>query len=535
MKMKKILMIISVGSLSLYSCTDFLTEENPNTITDQAFWKTENDFTKGLMATYNTLESSYVLGGSGSTAGHASDDITIPSPWNSDNIQLSDYTVTTVNSFVVNEWQQLYTGIFRANQVLEKIANADLSESFKTEIEAETRFLRGLYYFWLASNYNNGEVIIHTSVPKTMEEYYKSISSRKEVYTLIFDDLEFAQANLPKTWSDDNLGRATWGAATAIKGQVYLYEKMYAEAKLEFKKIIDSKLYRLTPDISWNFDLEHEYNSESIFEVNFSDAVKPGESSNNATTRAVACAPQEAGGNRAIEPAYNFIQLCKSDPIDPANPINAGQQYSQRALATICFKGDGQVFYKRPTEAFPFIVNQEGHIKKFQNWKWPAEPNTSRSGINERVVRLADVFLMYAETILKTSGEVSEAIEYVNMVRERSGVLKLNIADYDADALMTHLMRIERPLELAYEGHMIRWQDIKRWGIVTELLQELSQINYRLLPNELREATAADLLDPGAVIRKQFVEAFENYNPADDDFFPIPNQEIITNAGIFGK
>lgn len=528
MKIKHIIVTIFT-SIGLFSCDDFLNEPNPNTITEDSFWRTKDDFVKGLMATYNALQATYVMGGNNATAGHVMSDIAMSSPWDQGNIELNDFIATDVTHIVSNKWHQLYTGIFRANQVLENLSTADFDSGFKTLMEAEARFLRGLFYFWLVTNYNQGAVIIHTGIPRTIDEFYKPVSPKSNVYNLVLDDLTFAQDHLPQTWDSGNLGRATWGAATAIIGQAFLYEGRFEEAGQEFKKIIDSDLYALTPHISWNFDLEHEHNSESIFEVNFSDVVKPGEDPNHATSRAARYAPQEAGGDRNVEPAYNLIELYKRDPIDPNNPINQGQQFSQRALASIVFKGDGQEFYQRPSSDFPFIVGQEAHVKKFQNWTWPQEPIERRSGINERVVRLADVYLMYAETVLKTTEDVGEAIYYINLVRTRSGVLQLNAANFDAESLMVHLMRVERPLELSFEGHMIRWQDIKRWGIVKQLFDELSQITYRSLPSGLREATAEDFADPNAVLVRQFVNSSQNYNAEEDDYFPLPNQERITN------
>ena len=531
MKKFKYLLIFLLSSFLFTTCDDFLDEQNPNTITDQSFWINEQDFTKGLMAVYRTLQSGSVMGGDNATTGHVKSDIVTPNPWGSAQLELHNHYVSDVNSFVVAKWHQLYTGIFRANQVLENLQDADFPESFKKSIEAEARFLRGVFYFWLASNYNNGNIIIHTTIPKATEDYYKPLSTKSEVFDLILSDLKYAQDNLPRTRPVSELGRATWGAATAKLGKFYLYDDKLEEARDEFKKIIDSELYSLTPEIGWNFDLEHEWNSESIFEVNFTLATNPVQS----TSRASSIAPQEAGGSRSIEAAYNFIQLCKSDPIDPSDPRNDGQVYSIRALATICFKGDGQIFYQRPTTDYPFIVEQEAHIKKFQNWTWPEERSDGRSGINEKVIRLADVLLMYAETVLRTTGEVSEAIEYVNMIRKRSGVLELNEEEYDTDRLLEHIMYVERPLELFAEGHMIRWQDLKRWGVLDERLSELSKIKYRAFPDWLREATPEDLLDPEAEIRVQFVNAFENYEPQADNWFPIPHQEIVTNEQIIGN
>ena len=153
---------------------------------------------------------------------------------------------------------------------------------------------------------------------------------------------------------------------------------MMEEAKTEFKKIIDSELYSLTPEISWNFDLEHEWNSESIFEVNFTLATNPVQS----TSRASSIAPQEAGGGRSIEAAYNFIELCKRDPIDPSDPRNDGQTYSIRALATICLK-----------EMARFYINgQPRHILLLWNKK-PTSEN-SKTGHGQKNGQMEGLELM---------------------------------------------------------------------------------------------------------------------------------------------
>jgi len=523
-------------SLTFVSCADFLNEMDPNRITVDSFWKTEADFQKGLMATYSALTQGNVMGSGAVNSGHVQGEIGRPDPWGTDREELMTFVLKNTNGIFSGKWQSLYTGIFSANQVLDQLKNSNLDNAIKTGIEAETRFLRGLYYFWLANCFNQGSVCLHTSVPKVDADYYKPLSPKADILALIIDDLNFAQANLPRSWNNANLGRATWGAATGILGQLYLYEKRYDDAKREFKAIIDSDIYRLTTDINWNFDVAHEHNSESIFEVNFSETVKPGESATNAhfTGRAVGIAPQEARGSRNLEPSYYFIMLCKSDPIDPANPVNAGQKFSQRCLATICFKGDEQIFYQRPSYNFPFMVFQEGHIKKFQNWWLPQEPTTNRSGINERVMRLADVYLMYAETVLMTTGDVNEAIRYINMVRERSAVLKLEAGEYDRNTLMTHLMRVERPLELAYEGHMIRWMDLRRWGIAKQVFDEMTQMVFIRNSNtnvELQYAPSGYVPESEEQLVIQYEATAKNYN-TELDYWPIPNAEILLNPHI---
>ena len=80
------------------------------------------------------------------------------------------------------------------------------------------------------------------------------------------------------------------------------------------------------------------------------------------------------------------------------------------------------------------------------------ESDLSVSGINERVIRYADILLLYAESIIQTDGPYQDALELVNTIRKRAGVLPLQEGDYDSNSLMDHIMWVERPLELMFEG-----------------------------------------------------------------------------------
>ena len=97
---------------------------------------------------------------------------------------------------------------------------------------------------------------------------------------LFLVDLEFAMANLPEVWDGEDIGRATWGAATAMLGKVYLYDQNWAQAASMFKEVIDSGNYALTADIMDNFTDENEFNIESIFEVAYSAELNPGANGN---------------------------------------------------------------------------------------------------------------------------------------------------------------------------------------------------------------------------------------------------------------
>ena len=262
------------------SCSDDqLNIENPNNLSADSFWSTENDVQQGLIATYAALQLDGLFGGSSTTQHPVRSDTGRPNNWNANAIGLNKLAFNENSDIVKKRWRDCYIGIYRANQVLVNLDKIDLSVSTKNQIEAEARFLRGFFYYSLYRGYNGGSVIIHTTVPESSDDFYKSPSPAQDVYNLILSDLEFAYNNLPQQYQNNqDLGRATWGAATAMLGKLHVNEHAYGAAKDKFKEILDSNLYSLTPNIGDNFDEDHEMNSESIFEVAFSTELSTGTS-----------------------------------------------------------------------------------------------------------------------------------------------------------------------------------------------------------------------------------------------------------------
>ena len=116
------------------------------------------------------------------------------------------------------------------------------------------------------------------------------------------------------------------------------------------------------------------------------------------------------------------------------------------------------------------------------------------SGINYRLIRLADIYLMYAECLIKggtSESNLQNAINFINRVRKRSGIIligKQNLGEYpeatyddrdlNSNDVMQHLMYIERPMELCMEGHAIRVIDLRRWNVTKERFTWLSKQKY---------------------------------------------------------
>jgi hypothetical protein len=549
MKLKTLNIILAGALLIFCSCNDdYLDIENPNNLSAASFWSSETDIQQGLVATYAALQRDGILGGSAATQLPVRSDVGRPNNWNANAIGLNKLTFNENSDIVKKRWRDCYIGIYRANQVLSNINNIELNEATKTQMEAEARFLRGFFYYSLYRGYNSGSVIIHTTVPESRDDFYKSPSPAEDVYNLILSDLEFAYEHLPKQYPNEDLGRATWGAATAMLGKLHINELDYISAKKYFGEILDSNLYSLVPNIGDNFNEEGEMNSESIFEVAFSTLAKPGTLGgaadgplgSEATSRAITLATTQAGGYRTIMPSYYMTMLFKNDLMDPTNPINTTRtgsaKYSMRASSSIAIADDNNTtLYQRASNLGGQYNNGEAsYLKKFQNWLLDRESDQSISGINERVIRLADVMLLYAECLIETGEPYSEALSLVNEIRQRAGVILLNETDYDANSIMEHIMWVERPLELMFEGHDIRWEDLTRWGKVKEQYERLASKKYVLISKVLYE------YDPvihatinGNNILNEFTEAATIYQPGVHNYFPIPSTEQNSNSGSF--
>lgn len=312
-----------------------------------------------------------------------------------------------------------------------------------------------------------------------------------------------------------------------------------------------------------NFRHDTEFNSESIFEVAYNADINPGangnavddnqnESGAEATSIATELGQLNFGAFNTLLPSYYLHEMFVNDEVDAANPINDGNLQSKRMFASIAPRnGEGLYYGLEYGEKGGWAFGQTAYVKKHTNWyHLPNEDGNNRSGINFRHIRLADVYLMYAEALLNAGGSVTEAIQYIDLIRSRAGVKtiqqyldenggnfpQLNISIQvhgsqpmvapTAENILNHIRKVERPLELCFEGH--RWKDLVRWGMVQEVFTELraDEVWRETNKESLFGEEPLNLLER---IRPDFILCSDNYTPEAHNYFPLPTDEVQTN------
>ena len=439
-------------------------------------------------------------------------------------------TYTTTEGAVGNKFKQLYEGVARANIVLQNVDKCDMSDELKSRYKSEARFMRGLYYFTLLDFW--GGVPIYDEKTIVAEDFSNMMnprSSADEVRTFIIQDLDDAIANLPAKWDDTNKGRATSGAAMALKGKVLLFNKQYKEAATCFESVVNSGEYALYSDYADLFKPGGDDSSEMIFAIQniggigtdfgmpttfyMGSRASFGSCWNNVMVATDFVDSYEWTDGRPFDWNEVIPEFNESDDVKKATfyaTLNKGldkvetypaakdkllDMYSKRdprMMASIIlpyttYKG----WYANAPMDTEYIITaksgqaneKNGFIRVNGNYemylwrKFVAEydmngaiNNRADTPINFPLIRYADVLLMLAECYNQTDQQ-SKAVDLINQVRARVGMPGLNSGpDYlkatTKDEVFNRI-RHERAVELAGEGHS--FSDMKRWKLLESL------------------------------------------------------------------
>jgi starch-binding outer membrane protein, SusD/RagB family len=513
--MKKIIYLFIGFSFFSSGCDKKIELTNPNQLTTADYWKTKEQAYAGSTAIYNALivDGSYMRSFPGLTDSRG-DDFTGDSPW-LDLVLTGQFIIPSTSDPVFWIWREFYLVINRANQVIANVSNYSesvLPDTEKKRILGQAYFLRGLAYYNLATSFKVVPVI--TTQISTKEDYFPATATEEVLWDQIFSDLAEAETDLPISY--DNVtgldqgqkGRATKGAAAGLLGKAYLFRKDYAKAATQFEKFFTGSLkdvYSLVPDYRDNFKDINENNSESLFEVQFTEGAgsdinwccNPGAAWKQVQAISVTYGMEGAGFSDYLPTRWIYNEYKKEKTVDgKSDPrlLATIASYEPADNSTMAY---GREWWNSQTSIYPRKYTNDG-VGNGKTFEGAAE-----SGINYRVLRFADILLMYAE-VLNETGNTAGAYPYIQQVRTRAklpdlATVKPNMTQTEMRDQIAH----ERALEFAIEGQRIN--DLIRWGWFYDAAK-------------LAELKAHDA-------------DFNTWTPG-NEYLPIPQRELDLNKNL---
>jgi hypothetical protein len=569
-----ILFIVSL--MMTYSCSEeFLTKEPPG-VASASQMNTKDGVNALLIGTYQATKGTGRFGAAMGTdwtyASGASDDA-YKGTSAGDQSQFNEverYEVLPSNSYMRERWRDCYNGVARANVVLEALwatqkTAAPFDDTRAKQIEAEAKMLRAWFHFEANKVFENIPYIktqteLGTVLPET-------IKNTDPGWTGIEEDLQYAIDNLPTTKINNEPGRATKYAAEAIKAHVFMSQNKFSSAKPLLDDILANTNFKLV-DWYWNFDMTHENNAESIFEL---QCATTG-SSQQAMMLAGPCmhqaGPASCGGWGFFQPSQDLFEAYQVD----ANGLPILDVAARAVLANDMGKGSGDVFTQTTALLDPRVdwtiarrgvdflgwgihpgnswIREQNNggpymTKKYMHKKEEQSLNANGTGFdngkNYRMYRLAHIILWRAEVAVEEN-QLDAARLLVNRIRDRAktstqvmglctsyvnlGTVTPTVdytkpaANYKVEpypvgapafasqAEARKAVRDEMRLEFATEN--LRFFDLRRWGIANTVLN-----NYIAKDSKFRNFMK------GAI-----------YNPTKNDYWPLPQDQVDLQKGV---
>lgn len=461
MKLYK-LSIIAATFLCMSCSDDFFDLEPANNVVTSKVYKTASDYNVAVAGCYAKLQTqvNFYM----EFCEYRSDNLNYSAPTSGtqDRYDFDHFTEKPSNELLSSYWANFNNNVYRCNMVLDRIDGATFDETLRKQYKGEALFIRALNYFNMYRVW--GGVPTTRTVVTASEALGIKRSTDDEMYDLIAGDLKSIvdESMLPESYTGDDVGRATMGAAKALLGKVYLTFGKYAEARDILSTLIGK--YQLQSDVSKVFSVDNKMNNEIIFAVRFNKEV-------------------EGEGHGYW---YSLTNLTDDN-------------YQSDALKNCYEEGDA----RKNLITYVKAATNVCLMNKFLDTK---SSTYNTTGNDQILLRYADVLLMYAEALNEIGydgSESSAALQQINAVRTRSGAKALTIDNLKNQAAVRKAILDERQREFPYEGQ--RWFDLVRMGYAKEVMatQGIDLQDYQLLflipQNEIEKVGDASILwqNPG--------------------------------------
>lgn len=471
------------------ACTNL--EETPASfISPTNFYRNEAEVLAGLAGVYAQLRS--VTDDYWNISEVSTDEIVVPTrgqDWydNGQWLQLHGQTWTANNTaglqLINGAWGMAYTGVTRANALLEALDSVTVNN--QAMITAEARTLRGFFYYTLM-DFFGGVPLATTTELKARERV-----TRDSLFRFIESELTAARADLP---DEPEYGRVGKGAADAILANMYINAAVFTKddgvnptaynscttvtidgktaCQLAIEaadRIINSGVYQLADSFPQNFRADNYNSPENIFVANFADVSGLGL---NFVMRALhynQFTPSPWNGFATLAQTYYAFDNADERKKDiflegPQKNVLTGQPVTDRS-------GNPLVF----TDSIKDITSAtEGEGPRF--YKWPADPGhvNENNGNDYAFFRLAEIYLIKAEALNELTPGDGNALTLVNALRARVFNPPQPLGAVDRNAILR-----ERLFELTFEAK--RRQDLIRFGQYTAAWEFKSATDAKVL------------------------------------------------------
>lgn len=508
MKTKLILFVILLSQLG---CKNYLDVYPEDKITSANFPQNEKDVQYTLNGVYSLLKETSVY--DQGLFGFGALDGATPNAFNWGNFAIAKMGNGQLSASdgetLTFRWTRSYAIISRANYLLSIANTVELPDDKRKLYVGEAYFLRGLAYAVLADTY--GGVPLITSVISAGEAKKVVRASAEETWNQVHSDYDMAINNLGLT--APQVGRATKGAAMALKMRAYLYQNKYDKVLEMANQIEALKRYTLFPSYEGLFKEENENNSEVIFDVQYIR----GENAQGSFHDQY-CGTGTGSFTRGTRyvPTDNLVDAYETLDGAPVDPANKYENRDPRLKFTIVVPGSTILGFRFPNYLYPGgAFNHPGNMlkhlsaRKYRENNMSNLPTSGQSAINNIVIRYADVLLSKAEALIELNQDIPGAIALINRVRtERTDVKMRPLPTTLSQVEARQKLRQERRIEFALEG--LYWSDIRRWNIGKDLY-----------PLVIRDHL-------GGVIETRFPNGYLAYY----NLLPIPVNEISLNPGL---
>ena len=549
---KSTFVLLILGMIAFTSCQKELLEKSPKGVLAEGVASAAT-VDKQVIATYQAL-GGHFFGNSESFQGPSSNwvmDVRSDDAYKGGGgigdqtgiHQLETATFDPTNSPAFQKWRNLYFGIARSNVAIREITNLEDALYPKTERIAEMRFLRAHFHFDLKRNFNQIVYLDETSDPtaETNTRY-----SDTELWDLIQADMQYAFDNLPTSQAE--VGRVNKYNAAAYLAKIAIEREQWAAAIGHCNFVIAGP-FSLLNDFQELSELDFENSSEAVFAIQYSTA-NIFLNHNWGDLLNVTSGPGINGGGYANGDDFylasqNLVNAFKvdNDGFPLFDNFNSGTSvtkgsYSGPVDPRIDFTvGRIGIPWKGTANYTDAWVRSQDYYPGFSGKKQVIAPDDPRvhnsfpwaaSGLNFNIIRLAEVLLWKAEAIIESGGNLAEAIDLINQIRQRAKdsetvktldgsaeAANYKISLYDNSGWTKEsarkALRFERRLELAMEGH--RFYDLNRWGIINQVINDYYQV----------EGERVDYLKGST------------FQPNKHEYLPIPQREIDLAPELYSQ